>query len=379
MKKVYINKIGAFFPNEAVTNENMEAVLGQIGERPSRARRVILKSNKITSRYYAIDPVTGKTTHTNVELTANAIRALDDERVENLDLLVCGTTLPDQIMPNHAVMVHGALGLKPLEVVSTAGICLSGATALKYAFTSIKSGEASVAVSTGSENVSSAMRAKHFKEELNAKVNDLEKNLEIAFEKDFLRWMLSDGAGAFLLSDIKNTKGLSLEVQTIFSRSYANKLDACMYAGADKTESGALKGWREYESKEILNESIFSIKQDVKLLNDNIIEYTVTKPLIEMLEKKLFDPKEIDWFLPHYSSGYFRDKVEAGLKKANCDISQDKWFTNLFYKGNTGSASFYIILEELFNNDKFKRGEKILCYVPESGRFSTAFILLEVV
>ncbi|SFV62612.1 Biotin synthesis protein BioZ [hydrothermal vent metagenome] len=379
MNKVYINKISAFFPNEAVTNDMMETVLGQIGERPSRARRVILKSNKITSRYYAIDPKTGATTHTNAQLTANAVRGLDDERLKNLDLLVCGTTLPDQIMPNHAVMVHGELGLKPLEVVSTAGICLSGATALKYAFTSIKSGEASLAVSTGSENVSSAMRAKHFKEELNSKVDALEKNLEIAFEKDFLRWMLSDGAGAFLLSDTKNTKGLSLEVQTIFSRSYANELDACMYAGGDKTESGSLKGWREYETQEILNESIFSIKQDVKLLNEHIIEYTVTKPLIEMLEKKMFDPKEIDWFLPHYSSGYFRDKVAAGLKKANCEISQDKWFTNLFYKGNTGSASFYIILEELFNNNKFKRGEKILCYVPESGRFSTAFILLEVV
>jgi 3-oxoacyl-[acyl-carrier-protein] synthase-3 len=379
MTKVYINKISAFLPNAAVSNENMEAVLGQIGERPSRARRVILKSNKITSRYYAIDPETGETTHTNAELTANAVRGLNDERVQNLDLLVCGTTLPDQIMPNHALMVHGELGLKPLEVVSTAGICLSGATALKYAFTSIKSGEASLAVSTGSENVSSAMRAKHFKEELNSKVDALKKNLEIAFEKDFLRWMLSDGAGALLLSDTKNSDSMSLEIQTIFSRSYSNELDACMYAGGDKLESGALKGWREYESKEILNESIFSIKQDVKLLNDNIIEYTVTKPLIEMLEKKMFDPKEIDWFLPHYSSGYFRDKVAAGLKKANCDIPQDKWFTNLFYKGNTGSASFYIMLEELFNNNKFKHGEKILCYVPESGRFSTAFILLEVV
>ncbi len=98
-----------------------------------------------------------------------------------------------------------------------------------------------------------------------------------------------------------------------------------------------------------------------------------------MLEKNLFKPEEIDWFLPHYSSGYFRDKLDETMKEVNCNIPQEKWFTNLSTKGNTGAASIYIILEELFNSDKLKKGQKILCYIPESGRFSTAFMLLEVV
>ena len=379
MINVYINAVSAFLPNEAVDNENIENVLGQIGVRPSRAKRVVLKSNKIKTRYYAIDPKTGKTTHTNTELTANAVRGLGEKNIQNLDLLVCGTTMPDQLMPNHALMVHGELGLAPLEVVSTAGICLSGTTALKYAYTSIKSEEAVSAVATGSENASASMRSHHFKEEMALRVEDLEKNLEIAFEKDFLRWMLSDGAGAFLLSNKPNENELSLEIKRIFSRSYANELDTCMYAGCDKRADGTVKGWREYESKELLEKSVFSVKQDVKLLNENVIEYTVTKPLQEMLAKDMFKPEDIDWFLPHYSSGFFRDKVYAGMLKAGCDISQDKWFTNLPYKGNTGSASIYLMVEELFNGSKFKKGEKILCYVPESGRFSTAFILLEVV
>jgi len=93
----------------------------------------------------------------------------------------------------------------------------------------------------------------------------------------------------------------------------------------------------------------------------------------------MFNPSEIDWFLPHYSSGYFRDKLYDSIKKVGCDIPQEKWFTNLTTKGNTGSASIYIILEELFNSGKLKKGEKLLCYIPESGRFSTAFMLLEVV
>ncbi len=381
MREVYINKVAAFLPNKAVDNENIEKVLGQVGKRPSRAKKIILRSNKIEKRYYAIDPQTREATHTNAELTANAVKLLEKDglSLNSVDLLSCGTTTPDQLMPNHGLMVHGELDCNPLEVISTAGICLSGVTALKYAYTSIKSGEADIAIATGSENVSATMRSENFTPEVEEKVKNLEKNLELAFEKDFLRWMLSDGAGAIALSAEPNENRLSLKIKKIFSISYANMLETCMYAGAEKNEDGSLSGWRTFAPQDWLKKSIFSIKQDVKLLNENVMEYTVSRALSTMLEQKMFIPEEIDWFLPHYSSGFFRNEVYEKMKKSGCDIPQEKWFTNLTYKGNTGSASIYIMIEELFNNGKIKKGEKILCYIPESGRFSTAFMLLEAV
>ena len=381
MINVYINNIETFLPNAAVDNTNIEKVLGQVGERPSRAKRLILRSNKIKTRYYAIDPQTRKPTHTNAQLTANAVKKLasDSFDLNAVDVLACGTTMPDQLMPNHALMVHGELALKPLEVISTAGICLSGITALKYAVNAIKSGDASNAVATGSENASAVMRAENFKPELEARVDELEKNGEIAFEKDFLRWMLSDGAGAIALSNRPNADALSLRVDKIFSRSFAGELEACMYSGCEKQEDGSLRGWRDYAPQEWLDKSIFSVKQDVKLLNDKVTEYTVEKPLKMMLAQKMFNPDEIDWFLPHYSSHYFRDEVHAKMKNAQCDIPQEKWFTNLSDVGNTGSASIYIMLSELFKSGRLKKGDKLLCYIPESGRFSTAFMLLEAV
>jgi len=381
VKNVYINKISAYLPNEAVDNNSMESVLGMVDDKPSLARRIVLRSNKIKSRYYAIDPITHKTTHSNTQLVVEAIKKLGDNfNVDDAQLLVCGTTTPDQLMPSHALMVHGESKLKPIEVVSIAGICLSGLTALKYAYTSIKAGEVTSAITTGSENVSASLRGRNFKPEVLEKVNMLEKNKEIAFEKDFLRWMLSDGAGAIGLSDKPNEDGsISLKIEKFFVKSFANVLETCMYAGCEKLEDGSIKGYREYEPKEWLDRSIFSIKQDVKLLNSNILEYTVYKPLEEMLEKKMFEPSKIDWFLPHYSSGYFKDKLYDTMKEVGCDIPQEKWFTNLTTKGNTGSASIYIILEELFNSGKLQKGEKLLCYIPESGRFSSAYMLLEVV
>ncbi len=379
--KVYINDIQAFLPNEAVNNKEIEHVLGQVGSRPSRAKNLILRSNKIKQRYYAINPETGEMTHTNTELTAEAIRKLNSVSfdINHTELLACGTTIADQILPNHALMVHGELKIPACEVIATSGICLSGTMSLKYGYMSILSGQSNNAVVTGSENASAMMRANKFQAEIETVVSELERQPEIAFEKDFLRWMLSDGAGAALLTSKPNVDSISLEIEWMMQKSYANELDACMYAGADKQDDGSLKGWREYESQAWLDHSIFSVKQDVKQLNENIVEYTVIKPLKELIENGKVNPESITYFVPHYSSGYFRDRLYEGMVEAGCDIPQDRWFTNLSSKGNTGSASIYIMLEELFHSGSLKVGDIVLCYVPESGRFSTAFMQLKVV
>ena len=66
------------------------------------------------------DPATGKPNYTNASLTAAAVRGLvaDGFKLDDLACLVCGTSNPDQLMPNHAVMVHGELGAPVCEVAS---------------------------------------------------------------------------------------------------------------------------------------------------------------------------------------------------------------------------------------------------------------------
>jgi 3-oxoacyl-[acyl-carrier-protein] synthase-3 len=65
------------------------------------------------------------------------------------------------------------------------------------------------------------------------------------------------------------------------------------------------------------------------------------------------------------------------MNALNFHIPYDKWFTTLVTKGNTGSASIFIMIEELLSAKNLKGGEKILCFIPESGRFSAGFILLQ--
>ncbi|NEW60918.1 beta-ketoacyl-ACP synthase III [Sulfurovum sp. bin170] len=374
MNSVYINKIAKFLPNEPISNDEMESVLGKIGGKPSKARRIILRSNGIKKRYYVMDKEQN-IRYNNAQITANAIRNLGID-VDDIETLVCGTTMADQIMPNHAVMVHGELGSKPCEVVGTAGICLSGITALKYAYQSIKSEESSFAVSTGSEVASTILHAKNFEKESEFLEDEFKNRPEIAFEKDFLRWMLSDGAGAMLLQNRPNPDGLSLKIEWIDILSFANELEVCMYAGAIK-EDGRLKGYKEFTQDKWIENSIFTVKQDVRLLN-NMVSVGV-KSMKSIMEKRGIVADEVDWFLSHYSSNYFKDKSFVALNEAGIKIPKERWFSNLTTCGNTGSASIYIMIEELFNTGMLSKGEKILCYVPESGRFSSSLTLLEVV
>lgn len=376
MVDVYITKTACYLPHAPVSNDEIESVLGMVGGKPSRARRLVLRSNGILSRHYAVDRETGAPSMSNAQLTTRAIQNLGE--LEKIDVLVTGTSTPDQFVPNHGVMVHGELGWDTLEVVSTAGICLAGTTALKYAYLSVKSGEAQRAIATGSELASSRMLACQFEAESTKKIEELEARPEIAFEKDFLRWMLSDGAGALLLENAPRAT-LSLKIHWIELFSYAHLLPTCMFAGAEKIGDGSLSGWTNYTPEQCLDQSTFAVKQDVRLLNENIVHTTFGEPLKQLKDKHGLTSQDIDWFLPHISSMYFAQPVAQKLEEIGLALSADKWFTNLTSCGNTGSASPFIMLDELFRSGRIQKGHKLLMFIPESGRFSSGFIYLEAV
>ena len=242
----------------------------------------------------------------------------------------------------------------------------------------IATGEHRRSVATGSELVSPLLRSENFSAEAQHQLEALEARPELAFEKDFLRWMLSDGAGAMLLEPQPGPGPVNLRLDWIELISFAGQMETCMYIGAVKNEDGSLRGWPVMNQEERANTSAMAVKQDVKLLNEHVMDYTVYHAMTRIREKHGVQPQDYDWFLPHYSSQYFRDQVYDRMQRAGMEIPSERWFTNLSTKGNTGSASIYIMLSDLFNSGDLKRGQRILCYIPESGRFSTAFISLTV-
>jgi 3-oxoacyl-[acyl-carrier-protein] synthase-3 len=250
-------------------------------------------------------------------------------------------------------------------------------SALKYCYLSILSGNTKNAICTGSEKLSTMMQSKNFEEEAK-KLENLGENPYVAFEKEFLRWMLSDGAGAALLRNQPNTSSISLRVDGIDIISFANELETCVYMGAEKDGNGQIIPWSEKEPSELVEKSYFTLKQDIQLLSENIAKYAAKSALVSF-KKLTISPDDINYFLPHLSSMFFKDKLYNELEKVEISIPYEKWFTNLTTTGNVGAASGLIMLEELFHSGKLKKGEKILLGVPESARFSYTSALLTVV
>jgi 3-oxoacyl-[acyl-carrier-protein] synthase-3 len=378
---VYINDMAIFMPNAPVSNEDIEKVLGKVDDLASRSRRVVLKTNGIKSRFYALDPQTGALTHTNAQLSAEAVRKLKpyaDFRPEQIQCLSCGTGSPDLLFPGHALMVQGELGLPPCETVSAAGICISGMIAFKYAFMNIAMGMSDNAVAVGSEVSSSFMRSKFFASP-NGNGGNPVKRAALPFDTDFLRWMLSDGAGAAFLSHRPSLDRISLRVDWIDHVSYAGELEVCMYGGGNKDQNGRVAGWRQadhFVPEQFMH--AMAVKQDVRLLDQQIV-VTMKRALSDSIAKHGLQAHRIDWFLPHYSSHYFREKVFQGLREIDFEIGYERWFTNIETMGNTGSASIYIMLCELMHSGRIQTGDTLLCFIPESGRFSHCFMQLTAV
>ncbi len=380
LNEVYITRIAKFLPNQPISNDEMEEYIGLIHEQSSKSKRIVLRNNGIKRRFYAMDK-SGKATHTNAQMAALAIEQLftaNEAELKEIELLCCGTSSPDQWMPSHAVMVHGWLpNGNAMEVISPSGNCCSGMHALKYAWLAVRAGDAKNAVVSGSERTSRIMHHQSFEEEAK-KLEAMEDNPYISFDKEFLRWMLSDGAAAVLLNDKPNANGLSIRIDAIEGVSYANQVEPCMYSAADKLPDGTFVSYMDFSPTEIMQNSVLSIKQDVKLLSKYIVDLGTDK-LISMLQKHNLPADKIDLFLPHISSEFFRSKMAEGFANKGLHIPQDNWFTNLSSVGNVGAGSVYLMLEELLNSNKLIKGQKIVVAVPESARFSYVFGILTVV
>ena len=382
MTEAYIVGCGAFLPNAPIGNDRIEQVLGAVNARSSQVMQWVLGYNGIETRHYALDPETQRPTHTNAEMTKRAVlAALENARVsyEQLQCLACGTSSPDQVLPHHAAMVHGLLGGHSLEAASTTGVCCSGMSAFKYAYLNVAAGMVKLAAATGSELASVSLRAAHFKSEMSRRVEEVRREPTLAFEHEFLRWMLSDGAGAVVLSPTPRADGLSLRVDWMEFASFAHQAPPCMYYGCAKDKDGTFTGFRLIDDPhELLSKGYLSLTQDVEILR------TYLPPTLRQIgalarDRHGLKPDAIDWFLPHYSSEGFRKPLADGLAAGGFPIPEERWFTNLKSKGNTGAASIYIMLEELLASGRVQPGQRIVCFVPESSRFSFAILHLTAV
>src|SRR5262249_55931501 len=82
----------------------------------------------------------------------------------------------------------------------------------------------------------------------------------------FLRFTLSDGAGAAILETRPNQRALSLKVNWIKLRSYADRFETCMMAGGVR-RNGTIDYWGDHESARAAMEAgALILMQDFELM-----------------------------------------------------------------------------------------------------------------
>ena len=360
MSECYITGTGTFLPGKAIDNASLSDYLGSsLGE--AKVKRAILAANGIETRHYALDR-RQRPTHTVYEQAALAVQDCLRENTDSgdVDFLAAGTTHAPLLAPGFASLVHDELSAqkvlnRPVEITSNGGICTSGAQALVNASRAVKAGDARLAVCVGAEQPSTSLRSKAFKPPHDLRA--IAKNVRTSkwFMATFLRFMLSDGAGAFCLEPEPRDGAISLKVDWTYSRSFANEAPLCMQLAPNP----------------------LLLSQDIKILAKHMGPLS-RRVLTDALAAKGEQLSSYSMVLPHMSSYFFESTVKKIVRQLSPDREVPYW-TNLRTAGNTGAASIYIMLDEYLRTHPVSAGDRLLLFVPESGQFNYVLISLTVV
>jgi 3-oxoacyl-[acyl-carrier-protein] synthase-3 len=369
-ERTWIHATGRFLPGAPVDNEAMDAYVAPLNKLSGRIKRRILGENGILTRHYAID-TEGRTVHSCAEMAAAAIRDClasthvsgAPAQLDTIGMLACGTSGGDVLMPGFTSMVQGELSAPPMQILSSHGICASGVNAWEAAASAVELGAHDHALVAAAEIPSRLFKRSRY----------AARGYDADFDAHFLRWMLSDGAGALQLTSKPVMQGLRLRLRFIHQRSFAGDYPVCMQLGmnADGGRHIDHDSWHDAEA-----DGALFLRQDIRLLphlfDVGVHEYA------KLAHGGWIDPARIDHFLCHYSSERFAPVVDELMQKAGLAIPRERWFSNLTSRGNTGAASIFIMLDEFLRTRTLRAGEQILCFIPESGRFTVAFVLIEV-
>lgn len=367
MATAYLTGFGAYLPGDPVDNGGIAARLGGDDAVTERIRRRVLDANGIRLRHYALDEH-GEPTELNEELAVKALQAALDDRgiqAEDLRMLACATTMGDVLVPGFASMVHGRLGGGPMQLLSASGVCASSLAALDAAVSKIRLGDHPRAAVVGSELSSRSLRQRRF------------DGIRAGMDSHFLRWMLSDGAGAAIVEFQPHPTKPSLRVDWVRQVSLAHEHDVCMRAGMSGAEASVGHTWQDVDIADAEAAGMFVLRQDVSVLDE--LAEAGFRQFEELVDIGLVDVAHLDHVVCHYSTNAFRDLAFDALSRRIPNLNTDRWYSNLETRGNTGSASIFIALEEAWRTGRFAPGETVLLAVPESGRFSFAFAHLTVV
>ena len=235
---------------------------------------------------------------------------------EDLDLVILGSTTPEEICPNTASLVKNKLGASKASAFDLNSACTSWLYGLNVASDMIKSGSIGRALVIGSERISLAM--------------DWSKR-----ESCFL---FGDGAGAVVLEASDTKSGLlAAHMSCVPDSRECLRLPKWGLSPAHFT--GDLHVSLDFEGQEIF-------KSAVKGMADSIAN---------VLEREGLKAEDIDFFVPHQANVRI---IQTLAKRLN--FPMEKVMVCIDRYANTSAAAIPLALCDALSTGRIKPGMKVL-------------------
>jgi 3-oxoacyl-[acyl-carrier-protein] synthase-3 len=362
---VRITGTGSFLPGSPISIDDVDYFLGELTEAPKKIKdwlqrmKLMMKEMlEIESYYYAIDPVTREFTEDNVTMSLKAAeKALNMAKIpaSEIEFIAYGSAHQNQ-MPTASVRIQEGLGIDKCGEISIHANCTSAYKALLIAYDFVRSGRYKNALVISSGISSSELRAEYYNQPIVKK------------EELFLRYCLSDGAGAVVLQADNSGAG-GLYVENVYMESVGGKKPSAM-----KNQLPAY--WMN--PKEVFEKGYHHLSQMFQNeLRQNFHEPDGTvffNGLKRMLEKYPMDLSRLKYFQVNFPSKHISEMVIEECETFG--IPKETLYTKISSMGYAGPPMVFICLDKMLREEPFIPGDLVLSFVTEVSKFMQAGFIL---
>lgn len=352
---------GSYLPGKPIAIDEVDHYLGELTEAPKKLqkwlqRMKVLMNEMLEVEYYhyAIDPKTREFTDDNITMSVKASQQAIKKaglKPEDIDLIVYGSAHQDQ-MPTASVRIQEALGIEQCGELSIHANCTSAYKSLLVASDFIRSGRYKNALVISSSMSSSELRAEYYNQSVVKK------------EELFLRYFLSDGAGALVLQATDEKKN-GLFVEHTYMESIGGKKPSAML---NKRPAYWMNPKEEYELGyhhlgQMFNEQLRTHFHD----EDGSV---FLKGLKRMLAKYPINLDELKYFQVNFPSKHISELIMD-----ECDelgISRETLYTKMSSMGYAGPPMAFISIDKIISEEKLNPNDLILSFVTEVSKFMQA-------
>ena len=239
--------------------------------------------------------------------------------VSEIDLIVCATTTPDQIMPSTGALIQAQIGAVNAAGMDVFAACSGFLYGLTMVESMIRTGQIKYALVIGAEV-------------LTKYVDYTDRGTCVIF---------GDGAGAAVLGPVAEGKGI-LATKIKSDGRYEDQL----YAPGGGTKMGTT------------HKNINDGEHFFKMKGNELFKVAVRSMAdisAEMVAKAGYTVDDIDLVVPHQANQRITDAVASRL-----GVPEEKVYSNIAEMGNTSSASIPIALDECIQSGKIKEGSLVL-------------------